>query len=396
MEVISSTRVPAKIWTQISGVESGAIDQIKNLANMPFTHKHVAIMPDCHYGIGATVGSVVATLKAVIPASVGVDIGCGMLAVKTNLTANDLPDDLGPTRHNIERQIPVGNNAYRDYDHLKSEDHILFAGIKNTFTPTGLKLFESVRQDFMKQCGTLGGGNHFIELCLDGEDNVWIMLHSGSRGIGNKIGTHFIEIAKKEMEKHFISLPDKDLAYLVEGSAHFTEYVDAVHWAQDYALLNRRIMLRRIVDCLSYQFKQLRIENDAVIQCHHNYISREHHFGQNVIVTRKGAVRAREGDMVIIPGSMGTCSYIAVGKGNPESFMSCSHGAGRRMSRSDAKRQFTVEDHIKATEGVECRKDEGVVDETPMAYKDLDVVMENQRDLVEPVHKLRAVLCVKG
>lgn len=398
MQVISSEKFPIKVWTDIAGVEEAAIKQAKNAANLPFVFKHVALMPDIHHGYGVPVGSVIATIGAIVPAKVGVDIGCGMLAAETNLTANDLPDSLKAVRHNIERQIPVGDSSYKDESHLREEEtqHIREAG--HVFnTAIYYDIFQKARSSVGQQLGTLGGGNHFIELCLDERDKVWIMLHTGSRGVGKRIGERYMNIAREEMAKYFIDLPDKELSYLPKDTKHFEDYVSAVSWAQEYAKLNRKVMIRRIVECLKYDFPQLEVDlENRVVQCHHNYIAKEHHFKQNVLVTRKGAVRAREGDIVIIPGSMGTKSYIGVGLGNPQSFHSCSHGAGRRMSRTLAKETFTLEDHAKATEGVECRKDEKVLDETPGAYKNLDEVMENQKDLVKPLHTLKAVLCVKG
>lgn len=388
-------RVPVKIWTD--EVEHEALDQLRNTASMPFVFKHVSVMPDVHFGLGATVGSVVATKGAIIPAAVGVDIGCGMCAVPTNLTANDLPDDLKKVRHSLEREIPVGFNAYKDADHLTVDELASCANnpaVDEIFKRHKIK---SGRQSEVQQLGTLGGGNHFIELCLDESDQVWIMLHSGSRGIGNQIGRKFIELAQKDMEVHHIQLPHRDLAYVSEGTQHFDDYVAAVEWAQNYAKVNRWVMLRRIIRTLKYEFPQLEVDLDArAVNCHHNYISHEHHYGSNVYVTRKGAVRARVGDRGIIPGSMGAKSFIVEGLGNEESFHSCSHGAGRKMSRTKAKQHFTLEDHEQATTGVECRKDAGVLDETPGAYKDIDSVMANQNDLVAIKHTLKQFLCIKG
>jgi len=394
MKVIAENKVPIKIWADYVEVEDEAMKQISNLASMPFIFKHIAIMPDCHWGMGATIGSVVPSKSAVIPAAVGVDIGCGMCAVKTNLTANDLPDSLKDLRHSIERTIPVGFNAYKDESHLEEWECEYAQGLAHILDKYKIR---DRRQDPFQQLGTLGGGNHFIELCLDENNNVWIMLHSGSRGIGNAIGMKFIELAKEDMRKWMINLPDQDLAYLPEGTEHFNDYVEAVSWAQAYAATNRKVMLRRLVTNLKHYFPQLTVDlENTAINCHHNYISRENHFNENIIVTRKGAVRAREGELGIIPGSMGAKSFIVRGKGNPESFNSCSHGAGRAMSRNEAKRRFTIEDQVKATEGVECRKDEGVIDEIPMAYKSIDDVMRSQEDLVDIVHTLKQVLCVKG
>lgn len=402
-------RVPIKAWTDGVELDPNALGQLRNTASLPFIYRHVAVMPDVHLGIGATVGSVIPTRGAIIPAAVGVDIGCGMIAARTPLTASDLPDTLAALRTNIEWSVPVGQNSHKhSVLDKKSEGAIIDAYVQlwgkhpalpNPTTTWGAKI--------VNQVGTLGGGNHFIEVCLDEEQRVWIMLHSGSRGIGNKIGTYFIELARKDMQQHFINLPDRDLAYLSEGTEYFNDYFAAVQWAQAYALTNREVMLARVIDQVEralwlpyvathYAAGNPKMPVEIVANCHHNYVEREHHFGQNVLVTRKGAVRARLGDMGIIPGSMGVRSYIVRGLGNPESFMSCSHGAGRRMSRTAARQTFTVEDHVKATEGVECRKDAGVLDETPGAYKDIEAVMAAQADLVEIVHTLKAVLCVKG
>jgi len=385
---------PIKAWTD--EIEDEAVKQLENIATLPFIHSHIACMPDVHFGIGATVGSVIATVGAVIPAAVGVDIGCGMLAVPTNLTAEDMPDDLSKIRHSIEREIPTGFNAYQDGDHLEEHEYRILENDAVTDLLRRHKI-NSGRQSPVQQIGTLGGGNHFIEVCLDHRNDVWLMLHSGSRGIGNKIGTAFIELAKGEMERQGITLPDKNLAYLNEGSDHFGDYVAAVGWAQLYAANNRRVMLRRLIRTLTHHFPKLIVDvENRVINCHHNYISKEFHFGKDVMVTRKGAVRAGLGERGIIPGSMGTRSYIVEGLGNPESFSSCSHGAGRRMSRTAARKTFTLQDHERDTEGVECRRDLAVLDETPGAYKDIDVVMANQRDLVNPIHTLKQIICVKG
>jgi tRNA-splicing ligase RtcB len=374
------------------------------VAQLPFIYKWVAAMPDVHYGIGATVGSVIPTKGAIIPAAVGVDIGCGMMAVKTSLTAGQLPDNLYGIREAIEKAVPHGRT-----DNGGKNDRGAWSQPPELVLATWGKLherFERIVKKYPKlnhpqrinHLGTLGTGNHFIEVCLDNENqNVWFMLHSGSRGVGNRIGTFFIELAREDMRKWMINLPDADLAYLPQGTEHFDDYVEAVHWAQEYALLNRQLMMENIIAAV--RGSGLVPAFDATLEavnCHHNYVTWEHHYGENVLITRKGAVRAREGDMGIIPGSMGARSYIVRGKGNAESFTSCSHGAGRAMSRTEAKRRFSVADHIAATQGVECRKDENVIDETPMAYKSIDAVMEAQKDLVEIVHTLRQVVCVKG
>jgi tRNA-splicing ligase RtcB len=396
--------VPIKAWTKGVPVEEAAQQQLLNVAQLPFIYKWVAAMPDVHYGIGATVGSVIPTKGAIIPAAVGVDIGCGMMAVKTSLTAGQLPDNLYGIREAIEKAVPHGRT-----DNGGKNDRGAWSQPPELVLATWGKLherFERIVKKYPKlnhpqrinHLGTLGTGNHFIEVCLDNENqNVWFMLHSGSRGVGNRIGTFFIELAREDMRKWMINLPDADLAYLPQGTEHFDDYVEAVHWAQEYALLNRQLMMENIIAAV--RGSGLVPAFDATLEavnCHHNYVTWEHHYGENVLITRKGAVRAREGDMGIIPGSMGARSYIVRGKGNAESFTSCSHGAGRAMSRTEAKRRFSVADHIAATQGVECRKDENVIDETPMAYKSIDAVMEAQKDLVEIVHTLRQVVCVKG
>jgi tRNA-splicing ligase RtcB len=393
-----------KAWTTGVPVESAAIDQLRNIAQLPFIHKWVAAMPDVHVGIGATVGSVIATKRAIIPAAVGVDIGCGMIAAPTNLVAEDLPDSLEGVRAAIEQRVPVGQPGKHDdragsWDNPPADVSQAWAALEGGWSQVGEHqgIARSLRQHPAHQLGTLGGGNHFIEVCLDETGQVWIMLHSGSRGVGNKIGQSYIDVARKDMQRWMISLPDKDLAYLPEGTEHFEEYWAAVKWAQDYAALNRRLMLAAVIDAVKTALgRDVTTTVDAVVSCHHNYVEREHHYGENVLVTRKGAVRARAGDLGIIPGSMGARSYIVRGKGNPESFESCSHGAGRAMSRAEAKRRFTLEDHIAATVGIECRKDAGVLDETPGAYKPIDAVLAAQTDLVDVVHELRQVVTVKG
>ncbi len=391
-----------KAWTQGVQLEEKAAAQLRNTAGMPFIHSHIAVMPDVHMGLGATVGSVVPTHRAIIPAAVGVDIGCGMMAVQTSLTANDLPDSLAAVRNAIEVAVPHGRThnggrgdrgAWHDVpaataELWKAELATGYARIQDKHPRLG-------QGNCVNHLGTLGTGNHFIELCLDEANNVWIMLHSGSRGVGNRFGSYFIELAQKEMTRFFVTLPDRDLAYLAEGTDHFNDYVEAVGWAQGYARRNRELMMAAVVRALASELPEFTLGATAV-NCHHNYVEREHHFGADVWVTRKGAVRARVGDLGIIPGSMGTRSYIVAGKGNPDSFCSCSHGAGRVMSRTAAKKMFTLEDQARATEGVECRKDADVIDEIPMAYKSIDAVMAAQADLVEIVHTLKQVVCVKG
>ena len=472
--ITSENGVPIKTWMKGVPLEDAARQQLLNVAQLPFIYKWVAAMPDVHWGIGATVGSVIPTRGAIIPAAVGVDIGCGMMAVETSLNARDLPDNLHGIRSAIEKAVPVGrtdNGGKNDRGAWKDAPahHLgVWAGLSENYDGIIGKYPKLAHPQRINHLGTLGTGNHFIEMCLDENESVWFLLHSGSRGVGNRFGTFFIELAKNDMRQWMINLPDKDLAYLPQGTEHFDDYVRAVHWAQDYALANRELMMRNLIAAVrasglvpefvagtsgakapvivgvngapegapiqitgggrshvapmggthvaaqTESGASLRRADEGVrphvsigaargkegpqtvVSCHHNYVTWENHYGENVLVTRKGAVRAREGDMGIIPGSMGARSYIVRGKGNPESFMSCSHGAGRAMSRTEAKRRFTVEDHMKATAGVECRKDADVIDETPMAYKSIDAVMEAQRDLVDIVHTLRQVVCVKG
>ena len=388
-----------KAWIKGVPVEPKAREQLENVAGLPFVHSHLAVMPDIHFGRGATVGSVIPTKGAIIPAAVGVDIGCGMMAMRTSLTARQLPDNLKKVRDEIERKIPVGNGPGGNHKMAPAsvETRLKRSGLVEKLEVILAKHEKITADKFTTQLGTLGGGNHFIELCLDEEDRVWIMLHTGSRGTGNRIGTYFIQEAREMLAKRVLDyhVPDKDLAFFIEGEPLFDDYILAVGWAQDYARLNREAMMDRVLKACRETLREFTIEKSAV-NCHHNYVEKEQHFGANVRVTRKGAVRAGEGELGIIPGSMGAKSFIVRGKGHAESFCSCSHGAGRKMSRTAAKSKFTVDDHIKATAGVECRKDKGVVDETPMAYKDIDKVMEAQSDLVEIVHTLKQVVCVKG
>jgi len=408
-KVIHQGGAPIKAWIEGVQLEDAAKQQLVNVASLPFIHHHIAAMPDVHWGMGATVGSVIPTKGAIIPAAVGVDIGCGMVAARTELTANDLPDNLSAIRSTIEKAVPHGRTNHGGEGDRGAWHNVpnTVAGIMADFDlgDLGARLKGIVDKHpklakpasrAPKHLGTLGTGNHFIELCLDEENALWVMLHSGSRGIGNAIGSYFIERAKEDMKRWFINLPDQDLAYLPEGSQNFDDYVEAVEWAQNFAMQNRSVMLaatmRAIQNALGREFAW----GSVAVNCHHNYVARENHFGANVFVTRKGAVRAREGDLGIIPGSMGAKSFIVRGKGNMDSFHTCSHGAGRAMSRAEAKRRFTVADHEKATAGIECRKDADVIDETPMAYKDIDAVMAAQADLVEIVHTLRQVVCVKG
>jgi tRNA-splicing ligase RtcB len=383
---------PIKVWTD--DVEASALTQLKNLARLPFINANgVACMPDVHAGIGSTVGTVIATEKAVIPAAVGVDIGCGMNAVRLSLKASDLPDNLKPLRDEIERRVPLGvGGAHDDSTDIGSVTPEL---LRTVVEPLYKGDYDKFHAKAASQIGSLGSGNHFIEVCIDESQDVWIMLHSGSRGIGNMIGTHYIAKAKRQMEQFFITLPDDNLAYFPEDTDDFDAYMYAVGWAQNYALENRRRMMIQVIEAMRGMMPAFTITQEA-INCHHNYVEKEHHFGRNMWVTRKGAIRAREGDLGIIPGSMGQRSYIVRGKGDVSSYCSCSHGAGRVMSRAEAKRRFSLTDLIAQTEGVECRKDEGVIDEIPASYKDIDQVMANQTDLVEVVHTLKQVLCVKG
>jgi tRNA-splicing ligase RtcB (3'-phosphate/5'-hydroxy nucleic acid ligase) len=395
---------PVKAWIDGVQIEPAAQEQLFNVARLPIVFGWLAVMPDVHYGIGATVGSVVPTQGAIIPAAVGVDIGCGMVAVRTSLRAQDLPDSLAGLRTAIEDAVPHGGPGVRGTWGEPGRD-----GPPNSVTRQATALDADYRaierkhpkikgrtETHLTQLGTLGGGNHFIEVCLDEDQAVWIMLHSGSRGVGNRIGTYFIQLAREDMREHVKNLPDRDLAYLTEGTSHFADYWAAVSWAQQYAMLNRQLMLDAVIGACRKTLPVPFTVTTEAVNCHHNYVARETHFDAEVYVTRKGAVSARAGELGIIPGSMGTRSYIVRGKGNPESFTSCSHGAGRAMSRGAAKRRFSLADHAAATAGVECRKDVGVIDETPLAYKPIDAVIAAEADLVDVVHTLKQVVCVKG
>ena len=402
-QLLTTNHLPIKAWTNGVPFEAEAEAQLRRVAELPFIHQWVAVMPDVHAGIGATVGSVIASKRAVIPAAVGVDIGCGMMAVKTSLRADQLPDDLRPLRLAIEAAVPHGRS-----DKGGKNDRGAYGDVPARVATAWAELqpgYERILADHasagnaqrVNQLGTLGTGNHFIEICLDESGGVWVMLHSGSRGVGNRIGSYFIERAKAEMRRWFVNLPDEDLAFLPQGSELFDDYLHAVEWAQGYAAKNRELMMHATIEALraTGTLPEFTAHLEAV-NCHHNYVSFEHHYGENVIVTRKGAVRARAGELGIIPGSMGAKSFIVRGKGNPESFCSCSHGAGRAMSRTKAKKVFTLEDHAAATAGVECRKDADVIDETPGAYKAIDDVMKAQADLVDIVYTLKQIVCVKG
>lgn len=394
--------VPVKMWTKGVPVEDEAKKQLANAARLPIVFKHIAAMPDVHLGIGATIGSVIPTIRAIIPAAVGVDIGCGMMAAKTTLRAEDLPDSLATLRSAIEKAVPHGSAPARwgrdpgSWDTPPDLVDQKWATLVNEFNALCQLHPRLEKTNNRKHLGTLGSGNHFVEVCLDEVGFVWFMLHSGSRGVGNAIGNHFIELAKKDAELHQRNLPDKDLAYFEEGAQYFGDYVRGVSWAQKFAMSNREVMMANLIATVRKVITKPFEAHVEAVNCHHNYVQKEHHFGEDVFVTRKGAVSAKRGEMGIIPGSMGARSFIVRGLGNPESFESCSHGAGRVMSRTKAKKLYSVADQIKATEGVECRKDEGVIDEIPMAYKDIDAVMAAQSDLVEVVHTLKQIVCVKG
>lgn len=402
MRLIEGGNRPILAWVDgVGEIEPEAVEQLISVSKLPFVHHHIAVMPDVHAGKGSTIGSVIPTKRAIVPSAVGVDIGCGMMALRTSLTSHALPDSLTGVRYAIEAAVPHGRTdnggpndrgAWGEVPRIDGDEERM------------LRLFDEIAAKHpklarnaapWKHLGTLGTGNHFIELCLDEADHVWIMLHSGSRGPGNRIGSYFIDRAKEECTRWFVTLPDKDLAYLPEGTELFDDYIEAVSWAQYYATLNRERMMRAVVRVVRDELGSFGVIGSAV-NCHHNYVEREHHYGADVIVTRKGAVRARSGEMGIIPGSMGAKSFIVRGKGNMESFCSCSHGAGRKMSRTKARATFSAEDHAIATAGVECRKDVSVIDETPGAYNDIDAVMAAQADLVEIVHTLKQVVCVKG
>ncbi len=396
--------VPVKAWVRGVPFDAGARAQLLKAAHLPFVHRWIAAMPDVHAGIGATVGSVIPTIGAIVPAAVGVDIGCGMMAVRTSLRAADLPDSLHSLRVAIEGAVPHG----RTHEGRRND-----RGAWSHPPPAVVAAFEELSPGYSRlvskhpdldranhplvHLGTLGTGNHFIELSLDESQGVWAVLHSGSRGVGNRIGSDFIAVAREEARRKGVDLPEKDLAWLEDGTESFRDYLEAVEWAQRFAFRNREVMMEAVLGALSDSGElppfTARLE---VVNCHHNYVARERHYGKDVWLTRKGAVRARLGDLGIIPGSMGARSFIVRGKGNPESFDSCSHGAGRAFSRTEAKRTFTVEQHAEATAGVECRKDASVLDETPAAYKPIDAVMRAQADLVEIVHTLKQVVCVKG
>ena len=380
-------------WLPAEQIEDSAMQQIENISGMPFIFRHVAVMPDCHFGMGATVGSVIPTHRAIIPAAVGVDIGCGMIAVKTPLQRADLPDDLSDIRKAVEHQVPLSAGHYNRSIKKTAKPRIEQLAAKAAELER-LEFYDKIGKNWRKQLGSLGSGNHFIEIVLDEDDYAWAFLHSGSRGIGNRIATHHIGIAKKLMEKWYINLPDPDLAYLVQDTPEFDAYIADLEWAQEFALLNREEMMERIIRILQYRCGDF--EEVERIQCHHNFTKREHHFGQNILVSRKGAIEAREGQLGLIPGSMGTRSYVVRGKGNADSFNTAPHGAGRRMSRGQARKTFTMDDFDRDMVGIEVNRSEAFLDELPGAYKDVDLVMEQSADLVEVVHTFRQIVNVKG
>jgi len=398
-EEVEGGNVPIKAWTTGVPFEHGAKVQLRYTSMVPIVGPHIAVMPDVHVGIGSTVGSVVPTRKAIIPAAVGVDIGCGMMAIRTTLTSHQLSDNAQDLFESISKAVPHGGERGKETGNWSDAPE----NVQNVWKAISPKYREIIgkhgktsSRNAATQLGTLGGGNHFIEVCIDQSDMIWFMLHSGSRGAGNRIGECYIEIAKKEMERLDIRLPNRDLAYLQEGTEHFDDYIEALHWAQDYARLNREIMMDNLVRAVRKTLGVKFMLTDEAVNCHHNYVQKETHFGEELYITRKGAVSAQKGELGIIPGSMGARSYIVRGLGNEESFHSCSHGAGRTMARGVAKQSITLDMHRKATEGVACRKDRDVIDESPAAYKDIDLVMNAQKDLVEIVHTLKQIVCVKG
>jgi tRNA-splicing ligase RtcB len=398
-EEVEGGNVPIKSWTVGVPFEDGAKVQLRHTAMLPIVGPHIAVMPDVHVGIGSTVGSVIPTSKAIIPAAVGVDIGCGMMAVRTSMTSHQVSENAQDLFEAISKAVPHGGARGAETGNWGSIPDLVrqhWEKMSPKYRGIVEKHGRASSKNAPVQLGTLGGGNHFIEVCLDKADRVWLMLHSGSRGAGNRIGEHFIDLAKKDMERLDRRLPNKDLAYLEEGTEHFADYVEALNWAQEYARVNREVMMDSTVRAVQKVCRTRFSTDEGAINCHHNYVQKEQHFGQDLYVTRKGAVSARAGELGIIPGSMGTRSYIVRGLGNADSFHSCSHGAGRVMPRGVAKKSITLEMHRDATEGVACRKDRDVIDESPAAYKDIDLVMRAQQDLVEIVHELKQICCVKG
>jgi tRNA-splicing ligase RtcB len=398
-EEVEGGNVPIKAWTVGVPFEHGAKVQLRYTAMLPIVGPHIAVMPDVHVGIGSTVGSVIPTIKAIIPAAVGVDIGCGMMAVRTSLTSHQVSENAQDLFEAISKAVPHGGERGKETGNWSDAPESVaqtWARISPKYRELIGKHGKVSSRNAGTQLGTLGGGNHFVEVCLDKSDRVWLMLHSGSRGAGNRIGEFYIELAKKEMERLDKHLPNRDLAYLEEGTEHFADYVEALTWAQEYARLNREIMMDSTIRAVKKVCRTKFSLDEEAINCHHNYVQKEQHFGQDMYITRKGAVSAKVGELGIIPGSMGTRSYIVRGKGNADSYHSCSHGAGRVMARGVAKQSITLAMHREATEGVACRKDRDVIDESPAAYKDIDVVMQAQQDLVEIVYELKQICCVKG
>lgn len=388
-KVITTENVPIKIWT--NDIDDNAVEQLKNSANLPFIFRHVAAMPDVHLGKGATIGSVIATKGAICPSAVGVDLSCGILAAKTTLKVENLTN-LPALREEIEYSVPHGTVTYGkgiQGSWATVPGYVLTTWYENLNSEFQSLSFKGTKEP-QNQLGTLGGGNHFIELCYDESNYIWILIHSGSRGIGNALGTYYINVAKQKMQDWFITLPDPDLAYLVDNTIELNDYIYASNWTSKYAEWNRSLILHAVLQVLNKPLLELSFD------CHHNYVSLENHFNNNVYITRKGAIRARKNDYGVIPSSMGGTSYIVKGKGNRESFNSCAHGAGRLCGRKEATRRFTVEDLKRTTFGVECKKDLSVLDEIPLAYKDINTVMENQADLCEKIHILKAILTVKG
>ena len=380
-------------WLPEKQIEDSALQQIHSLAEMPFIFKHVAVMPDCHFGLGATVGSCIPTQGAIIPAAVGVDIGCGMIAAKTDLTRADLPADLADIRKAVEHQIPLSAGRYNRSVKKTAKPRI--ERLEERAAELGrLEFYNKVDRNWRKQLGSLGSGNHFIEVVLDEDDCVWAFLHSGSRGVGNRIATYHIKVAKSQMERDGIDLPDADLAYLSEGTLEFDDYITDLDWAQEFALLNREEMMERILKLMQYRCGGFEVVER--IQCHHNFTQRENHFGADILVSRKGAIEAREGQLGLIPGSMGTRSYVVRGKGNAQSFNTAPHGAGRSMSRRKARESFNMDDFDRLMVGIEVNRSEAFIDELPGAYKDIDLVMEQSKDLVEVIHTFRQIVNVKG
>ena len=379
-------------WVPPEQIEDQALEQIRNISGMPFVFRHVAVMPDCHFGMGATVGSCIPTKDAIIPAAVGVDIGCGMIAVRTSLTKDDMPEDLADLRVAIESRIPLSAGRYNGRVRKTARPRVERLEQK---AGDRLPFYNKISKNWRKQLGSLGSGNHFIEIVLDEDDGVWAFLHSGSRGVGNRIATHHIREAKALTQKAGVELPDKDLAYLTGDTDEFDDYIRDLDWAQYFALLNREEMMERVLGALRYRAGDFQeIEN---IQCHHNFTQKESHFGEDDIwVTRKGAIQALDGQMGLIPGSMGTASYVVRGKGDAESFQTAPHGAGRRFSRRRARENFDMDDFDRWMEGIEVRRSEAFIDELPGAYKDIDLVMEQSKDLVDIVHTFRQIVNVKG